>query len=176
MDIISAIKLTKLFRDQAEHRRIDRSKITISMEGRNGAEISVNVNSPIQAAQYLKFLLKNDHPLFQRGERNYSFGLFPDPIVFKVWGSYREPLNKMEFAVMSIRMRFALEDSESELCFDDDFCRTDWDAPLNRVSGPRIKDFIHILERAGYDWKELAFTTLQRRSKQHAALTIVPKG
>jgi hypothetical protein len=83
MELTSAIKLTKLFRDQAENRRIDRSKICISVTGDNGAEISVNVKSPIQAAQYLKFLLKNDHPLFQRGERQFTFGTFPDPIVLK---------------------------------------------------------------------------------------------
>jgi hypothetical protein len=81
----------------------------------------------------------------------------------------------MEFAVMSIRLRFALADSASELCFDDDFCRTDWDAPLNRVNGPRIKDFIRVLEKAGNDWKELAFTTVPHRSKKHASLSLVPK-
>jgi hypothetical protein len=175
MELTSAIKLTQLFRDQAEHRRIDRSKICISMMGNNGSEISVNVKTPIQAAQYLKFLLKNDHPLFQRGERNFTFGAFPDPIIFKAWGSYVEPLNKMEFAVMSVRMRFGWEKAASELCFDDDFCRTDWDAPRNRAQGPRIHDFIRILEMAGDDWRALAFTTLRDRSKKHASLTLVPK-
>lgn len=76
---------------------------------------------------------------------------------------------------MSIRLRFALADSASELCFDDAFCRTDWDAPLNRVSGPRINDFIRVLEKAGNDWKELAFTTVPHRSKKHASLSLVPK-
>lgn len=173
MELESAIHLTQVFRNQVENKRLDPRSICISVEAANGAEITTKVTSPIQAAQYMRFLLKNDHPLFQRGEHDFPFGRFPDPIVFKAWGRYRNPLNNLEFAVMSIRLRFFQEASASELCFDDDFCRTDWETPFSRVSGPPIRDFINALERAGTNWNEMSFTTLKNRSARHAHLKIV---
>ena len=175
MELESAIHLTRIFRNQVEDKRLDTSTICISMRGKNSAEHSTKVTSPFQAAQYMRFLVKNDHPLFQRGENDFPFGKFPEPIVFKAWGRYRNPLNKLEFAVMSVRLRFFHADERSELCFDDDFCRTDWDTPFNRAAGPTIKDFIQILERAGSCWGDMNFTALKDRTPQHNHLRLVPK-
>lgn len=175
MDDSSATRLTELFRNKAENRRIDRGKICLSVPMDNGAEMTLNVKTPFQTAQYLKFLLENKHPLFQRGMKMFSFGPMNDPIIFKAWGTYRDPVDRMEFAVMSVRMRFFQVHGPSELCFDDDFCRTDWDSPGNRTPGPTIHEFIRTLERAGSDWNDLAFTTLRPQFRPKPRLTIVPK-
>lgn len=175
MELDSAIHLTKVFKNQVEDKRFDTSSICISMRTRNGSEISSKVLTPFQAAEYLRFLLKNNHPLFQRGENNFPFGILPEPIVFKGWGRYRNPDNQLEFAVMSVRLRFFHEQNPSELCFDGDFCRTDWDQPLNRSAGPKIHDFIHALEQAGDLWRMVNFTALKDRTPRHNQLRLVPK-
>lgn len=173
MDISSAARLTELFRNEAENRRIDRKQICLSVPMDNGAEMTIHVNSPYQAAEYLKFLLENKNPLFQRGMKIFSFGPMNDPIVFKAWGTYRDPDARKEYAVMSVRLRFFRVNDPSELCFDDDFCRTDWESPGNRTYGPKIQEFIRALERAGSNWHDLAFTTPSPRFRQKPRLTLI---
>ena len=46
MDIASATRLTELFRNEAQNRRIDRKQICLSVPMDNGAEMTVNVRSP----------------------------------------------------------------------------------------------------------------------------------
>jgi|GEM_PF-2796449 hypothetical protein len=179
MELSDAIRLTQLFRRQAETDTMRAQTMCVSMTGLGNRDTGVtfNVHTPAKAAEYIRFLANGNHPLFQRVVHHFSSASQPDPIVLKAFGYTRpDPASDEEIATMSFRMRFLDLHEPSQLSFNlDPSFTSDWATARNHVTGPTLADTLLVLDRSA-SWKDMSFTTLQGRSPAHAKLSLVPKG
>lgn len=177
MELNDAIRLTQLFRQHVETDTMRAQTMSVSMTGLGNRDTGVtfNVHTPAKAAEYIRFLVKGDHPLFQRVVHHFSSASQPDPIVLKAFGYTRpDPASEEEIATMSFRMRFLDLHEPSQLSFNlDPSFTSDWASARNHVPGPTLADMLRILDRAE-SWKDMSFTTLKDRAPAHAKLSLVP--
>lgn len=171
MNIDDARHLTDLFNHKAAHRTLNFKEMTISMDTIQDTRLKVNVRYPEDVAQYLKHFRDTKDPLFQRGTFQFTSGALPEPITFKACGFFVDPLNKMTWWAQLVRFRFFENDKQSELCFDSDFERTDWNSPLNARPGPSLNDMINIMMRTDNKWERVNF--LPPRKEVRQALRLV---
>lgn len=110
--------------------------------------------------------------MLKRGTFHFTSGDMPNPIIFKTCGFFVDPLSHLTHWAQLVRFRFFENDRPSELCFDFDFERTDWEFPLSKHEGPSLNETIGILMRAENKWEKVNFLPKKETVRQGLRLVI----
>ncbi len=173
MNIHDARHLTDLFNRRAAHRSINLKEMSISMDTLQGTHLKVNVKCPQDAALYLQQFRDTKNPLFQRGVQKLGSSEMPEPIAFKICGFFVDPETSFTWWAVLARFRFAENNKPSQLHFDHDFARTDWNVAQGPARiGPSLNDMINILLRAENKWEQVNF--LPKRKEVLRSMHLVP--
>ena len=149
--------LRALFQRAVANRTLDFSSITISVNTDDHSEVIVKPRSPEHAARYMRYFFNTKEPMFQREVMTLSSGqTLPTPLVFKIGGLTYEPSTRLNFYVQMLRIRFFQTGQASELSFDFNYCREDWnELTSGPYAGPEAFEFIRMLEKGGSSWNNM---------------------
>ncbi len=151
--------LTELFNHRTRDCRLDKGRVSISMESATGSLWTVNARTPFEIAAHLKFFRDTDLPLLKRGTfRMITLPDLPNPITLEAQGRYTDPetgliWNEEQF----VRFRFMDNNQPSEMCLHGDFSREDRVIPLNSRPGPSLNQVITLMFAAGQNWNNINF-------------------
>lgn len=155
MDRKTGRELSGLFQEQvARYTPHVLNKAVISFANENQSRITVECDTPFEAAQWLEDIMSSDKPHYQRLMLNANM---VEPVTFAMDARYFEEPDQRERVKAGIILRFVDMNTESELHLHGQLTQ----------GGPTAKELINTLKRAGEKWGQINFVPDAKKAPPH---------